>query len=138
MADYIMYKQQGLSRTEIAAKFGIQPRSLSVLISKAARDGLIEFYDPAERLEYELAPLVVDNLKEFLIDKNERVTIETAKGIGLFKSHQAVKVENDAPPTVIALRFETIEPATQIIGGTVVGRPKLFQLPTIDVEPQES
>ncbi len=57
------------------------------------------------------------------------MTIEAAKGSGIFKSHQAIKVENENPTAILALKIETTPPPgvseVPIITGAVVGRPRL-------------
>jgi transposase len=124
VAEWVLLRAQGMRTSEIAARMGIKPGTLHTLVSKAAREGWLKFDSPADRLEYELAPLVVDNVRGFLDAKDKQITIEAAKGLGLFKSHQAVKIEDERAPTVIALRIDVTEPASPREGGTIVGTPK--------------
>lgn len=124
VAEWILLRSQGMRNQEIAARMGIKSSTLSTLVSKAAREGWLKFDSPADRLEYELAPLVVDNVRAFLDARDKQMTIEAAKGMGLFKTHQAVKIEGEQAPTVIALRIDIAEPTTVREGGTIVGVPK--------------
>jgi transposase len=127
IAEWALLRSQGMKTKDIAAQMGIQPQSLHTLISKAARQGWLQFSNPAERLEHELAPLIVDNIKSHLLEGDKKMTIEAAKGIGLFKSHQAVKVENESPQMVLALKIETpvgFDP-TSVVTGTIIGVPKV-------------
>lgn len=132
VAQYVMLRAQGLRHPEIAQKMGIQISTLHSILHDASKNGLIVWENPSEKLEYALAPKIVDNIEEFLGPaaddaKRLKMTIEAAKGIGLFKSHQAVKVEGDAPKTVLALNIE--------FGGEVVGRRgNVVGAPTIEAE----
>lgn len=129
IAEWALMRSQGMKNVDIAVKLGIAPSTLNTLISKAAREGWLKFDHPAERLEFELAPLIVDNIKEHLVNGDKKMTIEAAKGIGLFKAHQAVKVENESPQMVLALKIETpagYDPTTQVTG-VIVGRPKAVE-----------
>jgi hypothetical protein len=58
------------------------------------------------------------------------MTIEAAKGIGLFKSYQAVKVENVNPSMVLAIKFETPEDYNPEpgLGSAIMGTPRLPNL----------
>jgi transposase len=130
IAEYIAYKAQGLKNSEIAEKLGIKTASLNTLVSKASKNGWLVLDDPEERLEYEIKPIVVDNVKEFLTTKDNdaaklKMTVETAKGIGLFKAHQAVKVEGAAAQMVLALKFETPTANTSVVEGHIIGAPKI-------------
>lgn len=127
IAEWALMRANGMRNKDIAAKMGIQPNTLNSLISKATREGWLKFDNPADRLEHELAPLIVENIKSHLADGDRKMTIEAAKGIGLFKSHQAVKIENESPQMVLALKIETpvgYDPTT-VVTGTIVGNPKL-------------
>ena len=129
ISEFVILKTQGFSNIDIAGRMGIKPSTLNTLISRATREGWLKLDDPEERLELELKPIVVDNVKEYLTSKDNdaarlKMTIEAAKGVGLFKSHQAVKVEGQAQQMVLALRFETPD-VPQIIEGHVLGTPKI-------------
>lgn len=119
-------RSQGMRNKDIAARLGIQPQTLNTLISKATKAGWLKFDNPEERLEHELTPLIVDNIKHYLVEGDKKMTIEAAKGVGLFKSHQAVKVEGNDQQMVLAIKIETpngFDPAT-VVAGTIVGKPK--------------
>ena len=140
MAIYALCRAKGMRGPEIAAQMGIQVTTLHSLVSKATRLGIIKFEHPADRLEYELTPQIVDNIKEFLgptADDAHRLkmTVEAAKGTGLFKSHQAVKIESDTPPMVLALKFELGTSPASTQGGTIIGTPRL---PLIDIVAEDT
>lgn len=133
IAQWITLRQQGLRNNEIAAKLGISINTLTSLISKANREGWLKFDSPADRLEYELAPKIVDNVAEFLNSDNDahrlKMTIESAKGVGLFKAHQAVKVENEGAQMILAIKIENppgfASSAEPLVEGVIVGKPRL-------------
>lgn len=126
VAEFLAHKASGIKTTaEIAKKMGLRPEYLSGLLWKAGKEGWLVYSNPAERFEHEIMPNVVDNVAHFIKQKDRTMTIEAAKGGGLFKSHQAVKVEHDQPNTVLALKIETApQSEPQIVVGTIVGRPK--------------
>lgn len=131
VASWAMMRAQGMKNPDIAAKLGLTLGYLNSLVSKATREGWLRFDNPADRLQYELAPLIVDNVRSALEEGSEKMTIEAAKGIGLFKSYQAVKVENVNPSMVLAIKFETPEDYDPQpgIGSAILGTPRLPDLP---------
>lgn len=127
VAQWILFRAQGMPNTEIAPKLGMTVASLHSMVSKATREGWLTFDNAAERLEFELAPLIVDNVKYWLEKKDREMTVRAAQGIGLFKAHQAVKVENQNPPMVLALKIEApaLPDNIKVVEGMVVGRARL-------------
>lgn len=132
-----------LKTAEIARKLGLPPNTLYSYISRAVKLGMLKFDDPISRLDYEIAPKVLDNLNTYLDQKDKAVTIEAAKGI-LFPAYKEAKgINEDQNRNVIAIKFEfpssgsdpigTAPGSTKAISGQVVGRPK--SLPVIDIEP---
>jgi len=121
-----------MKNIEIAPLLGLKPTTLNTMIWKATKQGWLKFDNPAERLEQELSHVVVDNIEHHLSKKDKQMTIEAAKGLGLFKSHQAVKVESDAPQTVLALKIESTGESQPSVVGNVVGRPKTFERSAAD------
>ena len=111
------------SITEIAQRMGISRTWLNQVIYKATKEGWLRYSNPVERFEMEIVPKVVDNIGHFIDLKDKQMTIEAAKGAGIFKSHQAVKVENDTPQAVLALKIETAPGGDiKIAAGTIVGK----------------
>ena len=123
VVQWIALRAKGLTNKEIATALGIAPRSLNNAIYRANKAGWLKYNNPTERFENEIIPKVVDNIDHWINLKDKTMTIEAAKGAGIFKSHQAVKVEGDAPQTVLALKIETMEGGeAKILTGHVVGR----------------
>ena len=98
------------------------------MISKATKEGWLIFEDPMKRIEHEITPAVVDNLKYWLDKKDKQITIETAKGT-LFPAYKESKGIREAPSTVLAIKIEPAiqgDPGVEIktFTGTIVGTPK--------------
>ncbi len=113
VARFLEMRLEGKDRAEIAQALGVSSHQLNVQIRQAVKDGWLVFTDPLERFQEQIVPKVVDNIDHFIGLKDKQMTIEAAKGAGIFKSHQAIKTETDAPPTILALKIET-SPATDV------------------------
>lgn len=114
-----------INMVEGAKRINIPYSTLKTYVRQAADDGSLKFEDALERIEHEIIPKVVDNLKEFLDKKDRTVTIETAKGT-VFKQFQAQQGIQEGGSMVLALKIETTnneEPRT--IAGVIVGTPKI-------------
>ena len=125
MLRIIELRGSGFTTAEVSEALGIKPATISEYMRKAVREGWIILDDPRERFEHKIVPKVVDNIEHFIDLKDRTMTIEAAKGSGIFQSHQAVKVDGTAPQAVLALNINPIagnEPT--VIRGRVVGRPK--------------
>jgi transposase len=126
VAEWAVYRSQGLKDPEIAERLGITVGSLHVYVRKAAREGWLKLDDPMDRLEHVLAPVAVDNIEYYLNRKDKQMTIETAKGIGLFRSHQAVKLDGAATQVALALKIDVIGVPTEPIKENVIGCPRIM------------
>ena len=115
---------QGKSDQEIAETLGISVYTLKRALYQATRNGWLQFESPAERLEYELVPKAMDNADFFLGEKSERMTIEVLKGSGVFKTHQAMKVDGEVPHTVLAIKIEAPADGVKMMSGQIVGKPR--------------
>lgn len=113
-----------VTQKEIAERVGVHPRTMERDLQRAHREGWLEFDDQLDRMKYQLVPMVVDNLVEFVREKDRTVTIETAKAT-IFKIFQDAEGISDTAQTVLALKIEAADPdQTKIITGQIVGRPK--------------
>lgn len=124
----VALKAQGLTYKQIGQKLGVSEARVAQIVWQANKKQLIEYDSPFEYFENRLVPKVVANIEHFLDEKDRKVTIEAAKGAGIFKSHQALKVEGEVHQNVIALKIE-MPPAVgqespQMAVGTVVGKPR--------------
>jgi len=119
--------EPNLSIREAADRLNIGNSTLHTYLRQAAREKWLQFHDPIERLEHEIIPGVVDNLAEFVRQKDRTVTLETAKGT-IFRQYQAEKGAGDTQQTVLALKIDLVpSDGPQILEGHVVGKPKLLQ-----------
>lgn len=126
-------------RTELAEKMGITPKRLYEIITKGKEEGLIEFSDPLERIDYEIIPKIVDNLVHFLDARDKTVTIEAAKGT-LFPAYKESRGMTETNQTVLALKIELPDgnEVKVIGGGRIVGVPKPLDEPIIDLDTEIS
>lgn len=124
----VALKAQGLNNRQIAEKLGLAKSTIDTLVYKANKQKLIEYTSPHEYFENVLTHKVVENIEYFLNEKDHKMTIEAAKGAGIFKSHQALKLETEIQQNIIALKIEmpplTPSQQTQLAVGTVVGKPR--------------
>ncbi len=124
IVEFIGMRANGMSNVAIAKAMGIHPHTLNTHICKAIKDGWLKFDDPVSRFENEIVPKVVDNIDFFINQRDKTMTIEAAKGAGVFKSYQAIRTETTAPQTILAIKIETISPlkAKEISVGHIVGK----------------
>lgn len=127
LAQIAAFKAMNMSLQEIADRLGLAYSTVKNIVSKANKQGLIQYDDPFERFENMIIPKVVDNIEYWIDQKDKKMTIEAAKGAGIFKAHQAIKVEGQAPQTVLALKIEMPEASgleSKVIEGQIVGKPR--------------
>ena len=117
---------RGLTHKQIGEELGLAAGTVKDIVYKASKANLIQYDDPYQRFENSIVPKVVDNIEYFIDKKDLKMTIEAAKGSGLFKSHQAIKVESEAPQTILALKIEMPPGADvpKVLTGRVVGKPR--------------
>ena len=125
---YITLRAEGLKGQEIADRIGIKYATLRTMVYKASKEGWLKFTDPTERFQNQIVPKVVDNIEHWIDKKDKTMTIEAAKGSGIFKNYQAIRVEGQAPTTVLALKIEPVAAGqTKVTSGHVVGVPKMIE-----------
>ena len=124
--------EPGITNKEVAKRLGLSARTLNTLISKAARQGWLKFEEPMERIEHEIIPKAIQNLSEFLDQKDHQATLETLKGTA-FPVYRESKGAGDSSNTVLALRIETADPSdVKVLTGNIVGTPR--ELTPIEVK----
>lgn len=121
--------EPSITNAECARRMGLQPNSLSSILSKAVKEGWLKFEDPLERIEHEIIPMTLDNISEMLAQKNEKITIETAKAT-VYPQFRESKGISHTPQTVLAIKIEQApaNPDGQVIVVTdqIVGKPLTF------------
>lgn len=121
----IRSEEPTLRHAQIAEKIGIASSTLSGYITDARKEGWLQIDDPLDKIEHQIVPKVLDNLIEFLDQKDKTVTLETAKGT-IFKQYQGAKGVGDAPTNVLALKIEMPDgtQGAKVITGQIVGQPR--------------
>ena len=116
-----------ISNIDVAKQLGVSKQYLYSVIKQATREGWLRFDDPIARIEHQLIPKTIDNLNQFLDERDKTVTIEVAKGT-LFKHYQESQGLNQTTQTVLALKIEMPDGTNdiKIVEGQVVGRPKVL------------
>ena len=104
-------RAMGASNDDIAKELGLAERTLRQYLYLAGRNGWLRTADPAEELEFALSHKVVRNVSAILdgevaTAQQHDMTIEMAKGIGLFKTHTTVKSEGVASSMTLAVKIE--------------------------------
>ena len=133
VAEWVLMRAEGTSNAVIAKKLCISLPLLETYIYKGCKEGWLKLHSPTDRMEHVIVPKIVDNVEHFIDAKDRTMTIEAAKGMGIFKSHQAIKVEGQSSPTMLALKIEmTGEPTKG--GGNILGTPKTIDAGTVETE----
>lgn len=118
VARILFYKLQGKGTDWIAKKLNTTPGTIRHYLYLAGKNGWLradtdglELMEPGEALAFNTAHKVVKNIDAALdghdlSEQQQQMTIEVAKGIGLFKSHQVVKGEQQQTMVVVGLKLE--------------------------------
>lgn len=115
VARILVLKMAGHKTSAIAKRLATTPETIRHYLYIAGKNGWLspdglELVDPAETLVYESAHKVVRNINSALDGKalggqQFEMTVETAKGIGLFKQHSASKVEGAITMPALEVKF---------------------------------
>lgn len=110
VAAIIALKVQGCSNNEIAEQLNLKPKSISQYMWIAGKKGWLNTADPHTYAEHALVHRVVDNLHDLLHARNmvtglpdKEVTLEAAKGFGVFKDHSKTE-QAPVAPGVLAIQ----------------------------------
>jgi hypothetical protein len=133
-------RYQGVKWPEISEQLGLQRNTLETYVKLSRKKGWladVQFVDPDDALEFTIKDRVISNLRTVLDERTDDgaltgravdVTVEAAKGTGMFKQHQAVKVDNTSTIGV-ALRVQVehapMGTAIQIRDGSIGGTPAI-------------
>lgn len=105
----IALRAQGVRGHEAAEQLGIPYETMRTYVKRAVQKGWLTFnsFGAEDKVEYVLTDAAISNANELLHERftdddgNQRlsnraaeITVETLKGTGVFKQHQAVKVDN--------------------------------------------
>jgi hypothetical protein len=99
----VALRAQGMRGQEVADALGVKYDTMRTYLKRATAKGWLNinsFGDTEDKVEYVLADKAIRNANDLLdsedVHVRKEMTIETLKGTGVFKSHQAVKVENNS------------------------------------------
>jgi len=127
---YLALKAQGLKLQAISDTINVPKDTIQTYMKRAHAKGWLNptKLDVEDQIELTIPERVVRNVNEFLDSRDKDVTIEAAKGVGIFKNHAAVKVDGqvgvgfalrvqvDLPQGIAALSPIQIRPGS--VGGT--------------------
>jgi len=136
---YLALKTHGMKGPEIAEQLGLSPNTLKQYVHIAHSKGWLNINsiaDPEDKLEIVLASKAVRNINEMLDERNQEVTLEVAKGIGMLKQHQVVKGEQTSN-IAVALRVDVqmpINPRTGVLTPSTVRPGSVGGQPYFDAE----
>lgn len=139
-------RAQGFDNTEIAKQLGVKPGALKKLLKQAQKD--YGWSNLSQKIAAAAIPRAVDNVIRHLDHEGKpgavakgrnRMTREVLKGLGVFKTHAAIKQESKSE-SINVLRVEIALPeipnGVSITDGSVIAAPRRAMLPAvIDVEP---
>ncbi len=133
-AAYFGLRAQGMKLAEISETLGIPKQTIQTYVKRSISAGWFtykESMDVEDQIEYSIPDKVVRNVNEFLDARDKDMTVEAAKGLGIFKQHQAVKVDG-AVNVGMALSVRVEMPPLKdgqspiaILPGSVGGTPAL-------------
>lgn len=116
-------KDPSITMRQASLNLGLSQGYIAATVAQAVKEGWLRFDDPLERIEHQIIPRTLDNLTQMLAEGNEKVTIETAKGV-VFPIYRESKGVTEAPQTILALKIEGIPQGEgpMIFKGEVVGQ----------------
>lgn len=114
VAAIISMKVQGMSTDEIATQLGLKPASIRQYMWIAGKMGWLTTHDPHDVAENVLVHRAVSNLEELLHSRNivtglpdKDVTLETIKGLGIFKDYSKQPEQANQQANVLTINFLT-------------------------------
>ena len=126
---YVALKAQGKKLSEIAEILNLPKDTVSTYVKRAHQRGWVNrnsFIDPEDQLDVVLKSDTIRNVAQFLNDEDKsvrkEVTLEAAKGLGIFKNHQAIKTEGQQN-IGFALKVDVVMPQAPVSSSPVVIRP---------------
>lgn len=137
LAALVALRAQGFDNAEIADKLGVTRQKLTALITKARKE--YGWSDLADQIAHRAVPQAVENVVKHLDYEGtaaaqklgqHQMTREVLKGVGVFKTHSAVKQESKNE-TTNTLRVEIVMPelppgvqALSLTEGSVFATPR--------------
>ena len=110
-------QQPNWSTARIATELGMSKASLYRSIGQARKKGILKIEDVEDQIEHVLKPKVMENIEHYLNEKDKEMTIQAAKGIGIFTPKQG---SADQPTTVIGIKIE-MPPGADNVSENIAG-----------------
>jgi len=121
----IALRAQGVSADDIAATVGYSKETIRTYLKRAHARGWLNINslpDVEDKIDIVLKDKVVRNVNEFLDERDKDVTVEAAKGFGIFKQHQVIKGDQNLS-VGMSLRVQVEMPPTPHGGSPIIIRP---------------
>lgn len=116
VARILVLKMAGRKTAEIAKRLGTTPDTIRHYLYIAGKNGWLTadgvgLVDPSEQLLFEASHKIARNVNHALDGKilgaqQFEMTIESAKGLGYFKNHSAIKTEGQISLPPLEIKFE--------------------------------
>lgn len=105
----LMLDEPGLSNIDIAERLGINERTLRAHLQRSRETGFLKITDPELKLENEILPLAMERLGEHVDAGSLQAVLEVVKGLGLLKSHQAIKTQTEVTQKIAVVNIHVPE-----------------------------
>lgn len=114
VAAIVSLKVQGFTTEEISTQLNLKPASVRQYMWIAGKNGWLTTHDPNDVAENVLVHRAVSNLEELLHARNiitglpdREVTLETVKGLGIFKDYSKQQEAPNQQANVLTINFLT-------------------------------
>jgi hypothetical protein len=125
VAQAVAYQLEGKTRAEAAELLGLTIGSLNQYFYLAGKFGWLVTADAQEQLAYQTVHKVVRNIDAALDgddpERRQEMTIEAAKGLGLFKRHEVVTNDGATVMSALTVRIEQPVGSQEIAVGSIGG-----------------
>ena len=85
----------GIPMDEIAAAMNLQMGAAWQRLAEGRRKKWV-LGDDEERINHEMIPAIVDGVTALMVARDKDALLQGARGVGIFKSHQAIKTQNQS------------------------------------------
>ena len=119
VAQWALGRIQGKTTKEIAEEMDLSPATLNTYAYKARKEGWLKLSEAVDvRLEQEVVPKALENVIEFLEEKDKEVTLAAAKAVVFPRAEK----DFSQPTTIIGIKIALPDDEISVEG--VIGNPK--------------
>lgn len=146
-AQIVALKIQGKTYAEIGEILNLHKTTVKTYMHRASAKGYLNAADqtPDDRMEYNVKPLVMENLEMLLMYRDphsglpmSNVTIKAAEGTGLFKDPKAASPDVQVPNFTLRVQVaNTINAPMVVREGTVGGTPAYVEAEIVHGDAEE-